>query len=99
MDVEKNEKDLAGDISADEKDDGLPNETVFKLAPEEALILQKALNDAGHLCQRSGVVGKKTVRALKRYQRSKGLPVTGKPDKETLKSLNIYDEIAKRENK
>jgi len=94
---------LAADSSAklanNEKDDDLPGDTVFKLAPEEALILQKALNDAGNLCQRSGVVGKKTVRALKRYQRAKGLPVTGKPDKETLKSLNIYDEIAKRENK
>src|SRR3989338_5097368 len=60
------------------------------LTRDQILIVQAALNNAGHQCQRSGIIGKKTIRALRRFQAKQGLPVTGKIDIETLKVLGIY---------
>ncbi len=84
------QSDAKGDKGA-----GLPLTTQFKLPKDKILILQASLNEAGHQCQRSGFLGKKTVRALKRYQRAQGLEVTGQLDKQTLQKLKIYDKVTK----
>jgi peptidoglycan hydrolase-like protein with peptidoglycan-binding domain len=69
--------------------------TEIQLSREQILIVQAALNNAGHQCQRSGIMGKKTWRALRRFQAEQGLPVTGKIDIQTLKVLGIYNQIIK----
>lgn len=51
--------------------------------------MQEALNKAGFKCKADGVSGKKTRVALRKFQKSKGLKVTGKPDKATLKALGL----------
>ena len=50
---------------------------------------QLALNKAGYKLKVDGIMGKQTHAALKRYQKVKGLKVTGKLDKGTKSKLGI----------
>jgi hypothetical protein len=50
--------------------------------------LQKLLGNAGIAIEKNGIFDKKTVDALKSYQSSKGLEVTGRPGPKTL--LYLY---------
>ena len=51
--------------------------------------VQNALKAKGYDLTVDGVLGKHTRAALRRYQKAKGLKVTGQIDKATLRSLNI----------
>lgn len=51
--------------------------------------VQKALNAHGASLTVDGVMGKGTKNALKDYQKANNLKVTGRADKETLKSLGL----------
>ena len=51
--------------------------------------MQKALTKAGFKLKADGIIGKKTRLALRKYQKSKKLKVTGKPDPATLKALGL----------
>lgn len=92
-------KQAAVEEALAEGTDNLPLTTEFALPSEDVVVLQKALNDAGFLCQQSGLVGKKTVRALRRYQAANSLQITGKIDKQTLQSLGIYYSVTKKKKK
>lgn len=51
--------------------------------------IQEALRRQGKQIVVDGKMGARTIILLKRYQEIQGLPVTGKPDKATIASLNI----------
>lgn len=52
--------------------------------------VQKALNDLGYDCGKAdGICGKKTQKALKKYQKDNGLTVDGKIGKQVKKALGI----------
>ncbi|HIJ55853.1 MAG TPA: peptidoglycan-binding protein [Deltaproteobacteria bacterium] len=51
--------------------------------------VQAALIKAGFKLQADGLMGPKTRAALKKYQKTQGLKVTGKPDKDTLTKLGV----------
>lgn len=51
--------------------------------------VQQALNDAGYDVRVDGKWGPGTERAMREYQRSHNLSVTGRADRDTLASMNI----------
>lgn len=51
--------------------------------------VQQALNSHGASIKTDGICGKKTIDAIRTFQRAQGLKVTGMPDAETLKALGI----------
>ncbi len=51
--------------------------------------VQEALNDHGTRLRTDGICGKKTIDAIRAFQKTQGLKVTGMPDAETLKALGI----------
>ena len=61
-----------------------------------ALALQRALNALGASLNEDGEFGGKTRDAVKVYQRTEGLSVTGRADGETLRSLGLLMEDASR---
>ncbi|MDY7037375.1 MAG: peptidoglycan-binding domain-containing protein [Thermodesulfobacteriota bacterium] len=64
---------------------------------EEIKRLQKLLQDAGfYQHEPDGEVGKITMQSIVRYQKMKGLPVTGYPDERLL--LYLYSEEAHSAN-
>lgn len=61
-----------------------------KPVPDEKVkAIQEALNKAGATLKVDGIMGKKTMQAIKNFQKKQGLKVTGEPDKETLAKLGI----------
>ena len=59
---------------------------------QETAILQKLLVQAGFNAGKSGIFDQKTVDAIKSFQGSKGLKITGQPDPQTL--LYLYKDSA-----
>lgn len=57
---------------------------------KKAAALQKLLKNAGSVITKTGVFDQKTMEAIKSYQESKGMKVTGQPDPHTL--LYLYKE-------
>lgn len=53
--------------------------------------VQQALNDRGARLRVDGIMGENTVRLLKAFQTINDLPVSGRPDKETLTALGLSD--------
>ncbi len=51
--------------------------------------VQEALISHGAHLQTDGICGKKTIDAIRAFQKTQGLKVTGMPDAETLKALGI----------
>jgi hypothetical protein len=51
--------------------------------------VQQALNRAGYPAPMDGKLGKSTRRALRHFQRDRGLAVTGQPDRPTLIKLGL----------
>ena len=51
--------------------------------------VQAALISRGAHLQTDGICGKKTIDAIRAFQKAQGLKVTGMPDTETLKALGI----------
>lgn len=52
--------------------------------------VQKALNKRGYKCGKAdGIMGSKTKKALKKFQKAQGLKVTGKIGKKVKRALNI----------
>ena len=51
--------------------------------------LQAALNKTGCHLKEDGILGKKTIAALKGFQKKEGLTVTGRPDQKTLNRLGL----------
>lgn len=51
--------------------------------------VQEALISHGARIRTDGICGKKTIDALRTFQKARGLKVTGMPDPETLKALGI----------
>lgn len=51
--------------------------------------VQKALISHGARIRTDGICGKKTIDAIRAFQKTQGLKVTGMPDPETLKALGI----------
>jgi peptidoglycan hydrolase-like protein with peptidoglycan-binding domain len=51
--------------------------------------VQEALISHGAHLQTDGICGKKTIDAIRAFQKAQGLKVTGMPDPETLKALGI----------
>ena len=51
--------------------------------------LQAALIGHGARIRTDGICGKKTIDAIRAFQKTQGLKVTGMPDAETLKALGI----------
>ncbi len=51
--------------------------------------VQEALNDHGAHLRVDGLCGMRTVKAIRRFQKSHGLKVTGMPDPATLKALGL----------
>lgn len=63
--------------------------TDSRAAPMATIDIQKRLTDSGYLRGKpDGVFGKNTSDALKKFQEKNGLPVTGKPDNETIAILS-----------
>jgi len=73
-----------------------PNAAVGKTKPSAAASastksLQESLNREGAKISVDGRMGPKTAAALRDFQRVHGLPVTGRPDAETQKALDVAD--------
>jgi len=51
--------------------------------------VQEALNSHDAKIRTDGICGKKTINAIRAFQKAQGLKVTGMPDPETLKALGI----------
>ena len=61
---------------------------VQQLNRDQIREMQKILNQKGfRVGTTDGVLGRHTTTALRRFQKSQGLAVTGKPDQETLRAL------------
>lgn len=58
--------------------------------------MQKALNKHGADLNADGEFGSKTLAALKAFQKTKGLPVTGKGDAATLAALGLMPAVEQR---
>ena len=56
---------------------------------DQVKAIQTALNNEGYKLVVDGKMGKKTHAALMKFQKSKGLPATGKADEATLKKLGV----------
>ncbi len=63
--------------------------TVKAVPSDEIKSLQRALNKAGFKLKVDGLMGKKTRTAIKKFQKQKGLKVTGKADKLTQAKLGM----------
>jgi hypothetical protein len=67
-------------------------------ATSEPRFIREAQRTLGELGYRpgpiDGVVGRRTQSALARYQRSEGIPVTGRLDAETLVRLDIHRRVS-----
>jgi len=59
------------------------------MTDDDIIALQKALNERGEDLAVDGVLGTDTVAALRRFQDSEGLQVTGQPSPETLAALGL----------
>lgn len=59
------------------------------LSPQRVRNIQQALNDQGSNIGVDGIWGPNTRRALRDFQRSNGLDVTGQLDRETVAALNL----------
>ena len=61
-----------------------------KAAPDSKVkAVQTALNKEGYRVKVDGKMGPQTETALMKFQKAKGLPVTGKADAATLKKLGV----------
>lgn len=94
--VKKPAADTAGQPAVKATKPPVKKAAVVKKAKKPALkadpkvvALQKALTKAGYKLKADGIIGKKTRLALRKYQKSKKLKVTGKPDPATLKALGL----------
>jgi len=57
---------------------------------DEIRRVQQALNEKGHhLGKADGVIGPRTVRALREFQRERGIETTGRIDDRTTAALNV----------
>jgi len=57
---------------------------------------QRALGELGYRPGPiDGVIGRRTARALVRYQQSEGIPVTGYLDAETMVRLDIHERVSR----
>ena len=85
--VDQGDPDPGPDNTVAEKEDGTPE----GLTQAQILMLQRALLrnrfNPGPL---DGIMGHRTAGAVRNYQRSAGLPVTGVPDKATLSKLGVH---------
>jgi peptidoglycan hydrolase-like protein with peptidoglycan-binding domain len=72
-------------------------ERQVQLSSSQIRNLQQELNQEGHKIAVDGMFGPETQRALTEYQRDENLPVTGRPDQQTLTSLGVETTNAQRE--
>jgi Putative peptidoglycan binding domain len=72
----------------------LPAAHVPTPAPRFVRDAQRALRDLGYAPgPMDGIVGPRTREALRRYQRSEGLPTTGRLDVETMARLDVHQRL------
>jgi peptidoglycan hydrolase-like protein with peptidoglycan-binding domain len=67
----------------------LPSFAAKAVPSEQVKAVQTALNNEGYKLKVDGLMGKQTHDALMKFQKSKGLPATGKADAATLKKLGV----------
>ncbi len=60
-----------------------------KIKDPKVAVIQDALNRKGAKLEVDGVMGRKTKRALRKFQRENNLKATGKLDDETRKALGL----------
>ena len=71
----------------------LRNKPLMKAPDRRALYLQKLLRMSGYeIGPVDGIIGPRTIDALKRFQNAAGLPVTGEFDRKTVKRLRAMHE-------
>ena len=80
-------------VTEGEGDDALP--TIRKGSKGDAVVmLQTALNDAGYDCGRAdGIFGKNTQKAVKAFQKAKGLKVDGIVGRQTWTALGLMEPL------
>lgn len=72
-------------------DSAIDEPEMKKLSPaeEKAAAIQQALNEQGANLVVDGVIGRRTRDALRNFQRTNGLKVSGAPDAATMKKLGV----------
>jgi len=97
--VDANNNGYVGDVDVDLQAKANSNVNT-KLAPSEITMVQKALNDNGFRISVDGIIGKETRQAVKSFQTSKDMSVTGNLDPQTLAALDVIsmDQTTKYRN-
>lgn len=67
----------------------IPSFAAKSVPSDQVKAIQTALNNEGYKIKVDGLMGKQTHAALMKFQKSKGLPATGKADDATLKKLGV----------
>ena len=78
-----------GSMHTEGMDEGHQKMTTQKLDNEQVIKLQNILNEKGYnVGKADGRIGPQTEQAIRDFQKSEGLTVTGEPDQATLKAIS-----------